>query len=407
MSQHQDSINLYDQLRSHPVQCDKSLGVQMFSVLSGASSGAGGATLLNAKMIDEPIVIKVFPTDCNVKYLQNKPRENTNLRDYGDYEPGTGLLLTNLFILHHLTQNLTTCYNLSIYNQAYNTKTSMCTRQILPKMLGYPMPTKEQCNIISPMEPINPLCHFNGTYNTVTANSHFELPSRGDIVRFMMVEKCSGDLQGLIESSIITNTVSLEKLDTVLYAMTLMVFHALILFDCVLNGYSHKDLGTRNVLYTWDSYRNKDTYWRYDFPSGESMLSIDIPSDTLIPKIWDFAFVRFGNASQYPNYYEYLSGNRIPNLSLILNEDRENDVYVFLNDIVELMRKKNIITSIFNNLDLNSIRQARNNTKAVYDFLIQMPIPITLLANANHIIIHTFPEDSKVFTGFNINRKVL
>lgn len=82
---------------------------------------------------------------------------------------------------------------------------------------------------------------------------HYVTPNLSDELRFLMVEHCAGDIQGYIEN----NYMASNFIET-LYKLTLMTFHALLLLDAMLGGYSHKDLGTRNVLYTWDPYGSAD-----------------------------------------------------------------------------------------------------------------------------------------------------
>lgn len=399
-SQHLDSIKLYYKLHNHHILCDETLGVKFLDNLKGASPGAGGALLLSAVMDGELVVIKVFQEDCPYKYLKGVQRSNVSaIRDYGDFEPGTGLLFTNIFILPSITQNITTCYNVSVCNPAYRSDVSLCTRKPLQNISSYPMPTEEYCE-----NNVNPLCVMNSMYHRINTQGPYEIPARSDIVRFMMVEKCPGDIQGLIETS---GSITNQNIDHILYPMILMVLHCLLLFDCILDGYTHKDLGARNVLYTYKNLNADNRYWRYNFPSGSGTLSIDIPENSLIPKIWDFAFPRFGNASNYRQFYEYLSSPAVPDFTTIVGDERQNDVYILINDIVNLMNINGIIGSMFQNTNIDDLKLYHNNTAAVYAFLNKFPIPTTLLANSAHEIVHTFPPDISVFDTFDINRKVV
>jgi len=408
MSQHLDSIKLFNSLRNHPVTCHPTLGVQFLNILKGASPGAGGAILLSAEINGEPVVIKAFPTDCPVKYFKgNRQMKKKNIYDYGDYEPGTGLMLTEQLIINHITQNIVTCYNISICEYAYNTNISMCSRKNIPSQSSYPIPTIDDCKLMAETEKFNPLCAMNNIYYSVVTTDLFELPERDDMVRFMMVEKCAGDIQGLIESYNSLDYSQILYLINNLYLMCLMIVHTLILFDCILDGYTHKDLGARNVLYTWDLHQSPNKFWRYNFPTNNGIVSIDIPTSTLIPKIWDFANVRFGNADIYTRYYAYLDPITTPTLQQIKYENRQNDIYVLLSDINDLLIKNGISNTPFNKLDLNKIRNHNNNTAAIYEFLSQYPIPNSLLENPTHDIIHTFPPDNSIFNTFRIDRNVL
>jgi len=383
-SQHITSIELYNELCNVYVRCDPNLGMEVLRKLRGASPGVGGAILLSGRINNRNVVIKTFPIDCPFKYLKGLRKDNHNIRDYGNYEPGTGLLFTHLFILTSITQNITTCYNITTCEYAYDVSESMCTRQPIPEQTSYPI-TNDPSSLLNSMMT---------NYNSVNKQGPYDIPSRSDSVRFMMVEQCQGDIQGLIESGKYTFDL--------LNKMILMVFHTLLIFDSTLEGYSHNDLGTRNVLYTTDPEGSDQTYWRYHFPSGQSVLSIDISTNTLIPKIWDFAFVRFGTAENYSNFYSYFDGST-PNLTKI-SEERENDVFIFLSDIMNIIRVNGGIVPNFN---LENIRAARNNTEAVYSYLKDNLIADELLSDENHTIVHSFPPDLSIFDQLDIDRKVL
>lgn len=278
------------------------------------------------------------------------------------------------------------------------------------------------CQLTEEKSP-HPLCPMKNIYDTTTLSGYFETPQLSDEVRFLLAERCTGDIQGLIESYDDTNITQLSYLIETLYYMCLMVFHTLILFDSILDGYSHKDLGARNVLYTWDPHQNPNTYWRYNFPASNGIFSIDIPTTTFIPKIWDFAFVRYATAHLYSQYYTYLtdkcinetncpgagiSGTLIlPKLDTITGEDRENDVYVLLNDINLLLQKIGVTGSNFNTLNFDSLRSHHNNTAAVYDFLLQWGVPKELLASNEHKIIHVFPPNNDVFLNTRVDRNIM
>lgn len=342
-------------------------------LLKGASAGASGAKLLQGKQRGYPVVIKVFPVDCPVKYIKGIRRRNNGIRDYGNFEIGTGLMLTDTFIITHITQNIVTCYNYTICDYGYNTEWSICHKQQIPRQENYP--------IIN--EITHPLYSFHEPYFSPMINGVVETPQRDDMIRFMMVEKCEGDIQGFIE----TNYDNFNLLTDTLNNVTIMIFHTLLLFDSVLGGYSHNDLGTRNILYVEDPYKSYDTYWRYVFPD---MTSVDIPTTTIIPKIWDYAYVRYGTAKENLSYYDYIGDSSSPNLDFIHEEGRENDVYIFLQDIDLHLRKFGITSTIFNRLDLNRIKSCSNNTDAIQEYFIQNPISENLLSNDQHDIIHIF-----------------
>lgn len=366
-SQHTESIMIHNRLKDCPVQCDPTLGIKSLKPLRGASAGASGAKLLQGRMNTYPVVIKVFPVDCPFKYVRGQQRRKNVVRDYGNCEIGTGLMLTDTFILTGLTQNIVTCYNYTICNYSYDVDVSCCHKKLIPKQPAYP--------IIN--ETSHPLYDYYQSYFTSEKQQFIETPYRDDVTRYFMVEKCRGDLEGFIQE----NKRSESLIDTLNYVV-LMVFHTLLLFDENLGGYSHNDLGLRNILYVKDSYGSNDTYHRYIF-SNEI---VDIPSDIIIPKIWDFGYVRYVDADLCGKYYNYV--NELPTYQGIKEELRDNDVFIFLQDLNKHLRINNITDCIFNKLDLQRIRDAINNTTAIAEYFCQNPI----ISNNeyHHRIINTF-----------------
>jgi hypothetical protein len=358
---------IYHRLKDRFIQCDRTLGVDSLKRLHGASEGASGAKLLKGRMRGYLVVIKVFPVDCPYKYIRGRQRRNNGVRDYGDFEIGTGLMLTDTFILTGLTQNVVTCYNYTICNYSYDVDVSRCHRTSIPRQPAYPIVNDNS----------HPLHSYYDDYFKSSTSDNVETPYRDDVTRYFMVEKCIGDLQGFISED-----EQLESLIDTLNYVVLMVFHTLLLFDNVLDRYSHNDLGLRNVLYVRDSRGSNDTYNRYIFPDGV----VDIPTNVIIPKIWDFAYVRYNNVEMYKKYYNYIDD--LPTYQGIKEEFRDNDVFIFLQDMDGFLRKNNIADNIFNNLDLQRIRDAVSNTDAINEYFRQNPI----LSNyePRHRIIHTF-----------------
>ena len=274
-SQHTESIAIHKILKDAYLQCDEELGVESLTPLIGASAGASGAKLLQGSIKGYSVVIKAFPVDCPFSYIKGRQRKKNTIRDYGNYEIGTGLMLTDIFILTSLTQNIVTCYNYLICNNSYNISVSICHMTPIPKQTRYPIVN----------QPDHPLYSYYEPYFSPSINNGIETPHRDDVTRYFMVEKCRGDLQGYITKHSHVPTILLNTLNYV----TLMVFHTLLLFDIMLNGYSHNDLGLRNVLYTEDSHGTCDSYNRYIINDN----IVDVPTNIIIPKIWDYAYVRY------------------------------------------------------------------------------------------------------------------
>lgn len=139
-------------------------------------------------------------------------------------------MLTEKIIIPSITQNITTCYNVSICNYSYNTEISHCKKKKIPKQHSYPIPSNITCQLNSEKSP-HPLCSMNSIYNTTVLAGHFETPHLDDEVRFLLAERCTGDIQGLIESYQDSPPIQITYLMENLHYMCLMVFHALILFD--------------------------------------------------------------------------------------------------------------------------------------------------------------------------------
>ena len=91
---------------------------------------------------------------------------------------------------------------------------------------------------------------------------------------------------------------------------------------------------------------------------------------------------------------------------MINGENRENDVYILLNDTINTLQNNGVMDNIFNNLNMDNIRRAKNNTLAMYEFLSQCPIPEELLANIDHHIVHTFPSNNLPFDNIRIDREI-
>lgn len=152
-SQHTESIAIFYILKDHPVRCDSELGLESLKTLSGASMGASGAKLLQGRNQGYPVVIKAFPVDCPFNYIRGRQRKKNTVRDYGNCEIGTGLMLTNTFILTHLTQNIVTCYNYTICDYSYETDISMCHKTSIPKQQVYPIINDNTHPLYSYYEP--------------------------------------------------------------------------------------------------------------------------------------------------------------------------------------------------------------------------------------------------------------
>lgn len=388
-SQHNECIHLFDKLKDNHVECNETLGMDHIGILEGTSPSASGATLLygminNIAFSDSflEVVIKVFPVDCPFRYINNKRKPINNVPiDYGNYEPGTGLLLTDLFILPHLTQHVVTCYNAAYCNEAYQVEISNCTRQPINNMTHYIVPSPERCKQLRSEGSPHPLEIMNTMYYTINKQGPYESPARSDTIRLLMVEKCAGDLQGVIKG---LETKTIEQIDQLLEKLLLMIFHTLLLFDKILGHYSHNDLGARNILFVSENSLYSDMFCRYNF---FDLFAIDIPCNTIIPKIWDYAYVRFANADQYQAYYKYIDS--LPLLGNVM-KDRYNDVAVLLLDIDRLLKLNNIDKSRYNITDISSIVAQNNNTEAIKEYFNIFGYSDELTSQESNKILHEF-----------------
>jgi hypothetical protein len=73
------------------------------------------------------------------------------------------------------------------------------------------------------------------------------LPYYKNKLDILFAEKSTGDMEKIIEKM---KKLPNEQVELTLTQMTLMVFHCLVMLDCALGGYTHNDLGLRNVLFT-------------------------------------------------------------------------------------------------------------------------------------------------------------
>lgn len=326
------------------VPCAKNFNVENLEKLKGASVGVGGALLLtgvintstrNKRPREEellPVVLKIFPIDCQYKYTRNIQKPIKVFRDYGDFELGTGILLTHLASTYNV-YNVTYCYNKDVCDDVYPTDNdiSKCSKK----------PVDKSKNIFpaSCTNNRNPLCSYKNTYDDVFVTESEIKPQLSDSIRILVAEKCMGDFDFLLLNNVIE-----EK--EFIY-MLLMIFHTLIKLDEILGEFHHGDLGPRNVLYVVDDVVGM---YRYDFPS----LDVDIPKNIPFPKLWDFEKSRFLNVEQYSTYYNYLGDGRLPTFSSFM-----------INDVYTLLAKIKETTTYAKNIDIDSIREISKNTDAV------------------------------------------
>jgi hypothetical protein len=333
----------------HHMVCAKNFNIENVEKLKGGSVGVGGALLLTGviklkkRPREEdllPVVLKIFPIDCQYKYIRNRQRPQLAVRDYGDFELGTGIVLTQLALIYDV-YNITYCYNKEVCDDVYPTENniSKCSNKNIDRSKNiFP----ESCTNMK-----NPLCSYKNIYDNVVVTEAEIKPQLSDSIRILVAEKCMGDLDFLLLNNVIEQ-------DVFIYIL-LMIFHTLLKLDEILGEFHHGDLGPRNVLYVVDDV---DGMFTYDFPGFD----VDIPKNIPFPKLWDFEKSRFSNVERYSNYYNYLGDERLPVLppTFIIN-----DVYTLLSKIKEGTRYADSI-------NIESIKNISNNTEAINIILEQI-----------------------------------
>jgi len=137
----------------------------------------------------------------------------------------------------------------------------------------------------------------------------------------MIVEKVHGDLKGYLEKILVkkTETVSTEKnieiikkLDSILF----QIIYTLYIFNKEFDGFVHGDLHMGNILIKNEPLLKTKTYKIIRYYDSEKIeYNIEIETDMVSPKIWDFATSFVGNINknihEYDKYFTYKKDNHL------------------------------------------------------------------------------------------------
>ena len=289
------SLLLKEHLKNTPTECNPSLGISLRITRNGGSS-ASGMKIGIGEYARNPIFIKIFSMNCPYKKIKNNGKIVRNKYDpqldKDAMEIGfTRLLSDILYQEKPFTQNIPAFYFMRQCNNAYKTDNSCCS-----------------------LNPIN-------TSEFIVSGDRYDLPHNGlminylqelndDIINYMGVEMCSGDLEQYFKSMFIkinSGKLDIEDFERITDSIFMQLIVTIKCLNNIFKPFYHSDLGPRNVLYTllnMEEYRN--TYFRYQI--DDKIYSIE--NIGLIPKIWDFSNIYVDDSQREilrnSGYFDYL-----------------------------------------------------------------------------------------------------
>jgi len=239
---------------------------------TGATQGFGGGYLYSGRVEDIECVFKFLPI-----YETVKPDKNIN-------EIGITYYISDYFLNHDnkkLTDNFVTFYH-----------SKRCSDFLLQE---YPLNSELREKV--PEDLVN------------------------KDLNVMIVEKVHGDLKGYLEKILVikTKTVSdeenakiIKKLDSILF----QIIYTLYIFNKEFDGFVHGDLHIGNILIKNEPLLKTKTYKIIRYYDSEKIeYNIEIETDMVAPKIWDFATSFVGkinkNIHEYDKYFTYKKDNNL------------------------------------------------------------------------------------------------
>ena len=295
---------IYKSLSQHVFPCLPNLGLKSFARLGGAGQGVSGDVIARGVLDTQPVIIKFFRTPCpyyKIVYRGEDRYRKRNVDDKNQFEIGNAMILTQQILLanKNLTPNIIFSYGYGICGSGYQTSASVC----------YPPQQIEQEEYVVPQA-------CQGKYNDYPQCSFrpdYENGQLSDTVRFLVSERGSGDLEGLI----INLLVEEQDFEVELGKILIMIAYTLYLLDTHYNGFVHGDLGPRNVIYTIED----SPIWRYSVLGNQYDLEVKY-----LPKLWDFSTTYINGAT-----YDYLPSGDLPKPVLV------EDLSILFNKILELV----------------------------------------------------------------------
>jgi hypothetical protein len=115
-------------------RCSPTFGLQYIDRFVGGSEGRGGGTLLLGFINGTRVILKVFPEECPVYYIEPQSRKLkkklSTLKDFGKYEIGTGLCLRKLVLETGVSPCVAYCYTYLNCKSVYKIDVCPCTKNL-------------------------------------------------------------------------------------------------------------------------------------------------------------------------------------------------------------------------------------------------------------------------------------
>jgi hypothetical protein len=342
---------IYLHLQNNVDPCLEHFGVDLdvLETMAGKDRSSHGDTVIgtsriNINGVNMAVALKTFNSSCNTKKIGDRI-----VKIYPDIVSFTHEILickelTEKFLLTGILQNIVWFYNGGVCGFSYDTPISKCSGPKLPITGDHKIYRQ-----------------FGNTFMDEKLNDYLQQKNtEGDASGFMIVEKCTGSLNGIISKIINENKILDVITLNIIMSIILQTILTLNYLNNELSYFMHTDLHPGNLLYTVTT----DETITYDLNFGP----ITLRTFNNLAKIWDF-----GESLMEP-------------IDTILNESEGNykiDKYEYrtcIQDIYSLMfRFKtdfiDLLTPINKqNLDNPRVLEIFNDINTMIEIYISQPI---------------------------------
>lgn len=291
------TLKLRNLMKDTVTECSPSLGISLRNTRYGGSS-ASGMKLGIGEYRGIPMFIKIFPMICPFKKYRNlngeiiKVKPNDEL-DKDAMEIGfTRLLSDLLFDNIPFTQNITAFYFFRQCNNAYKSDISLCS--------------------LNPIDSSNYVVSGeNRDYPHDSLMNNYIEGLNDDIINFIGVELCSGDLENYFKTIFIEvssfNRVKEHRFEQIMDSIFMQIILTIYCLNFIFQPFHHSDLGPRNILYTsYSQSEYNNTYFQYII--SENIFNVE--NVGIIPKLWDFSNIYINEEQRIwlgkLDYFSYL-----------------------------------------------------------------------------------------------------
>ncbi len=272
-------LYIYNYLSDIQIKCQPNLNLHEFRKSYNLGSSASGMILSEGVYKDYDVFVKIFPLTANTRTFYHNGKI---IRKYKPQLDNNALEIafTNLFSSFLTnnqetpwTQNLVFVFDYQNCPFSFEKDISVITGEEIPKLEDYLVSNK------------------NEGFTQESLMSRYNNGEIDDQVNILVVEKCSGDLERLLNEQIdnlVNGKITIHKFEETFDSVFMQIVLVLLMLNIIFNGsFSHGDLGPRNILYTLDQYVNTNEYFLYKV-EGRSFY---IKHSGYIPKMWDMSNV--------------------------------------------------------------------------------------------------------------------